>query len=132
MSDKNNDYREEYITLEEYIPAEKFRLVGSEAKDIPGGFTEIKVKLDISEHFASTLNFKTSRSGQLYGWVRACDKLKIENTVNKIHKIELYDWKEKFFMLFIYTSGSKRGFYVKSEDVKYLLEHCMRPQKNYE
>lgn len=110
-----------------YIPADKFRLVGSAYKNVPGGLTEVRVKLNIKKKFADALSFNTSKSGLLFGWVRAGEMLKKEDGSKSAEKIELYDWDNGFLMLIFYKEGSKQGVFVSSEDVRLLLENCMRP-----
>lgn len=118
----------ETVELKEYIPVDKFRLVRYEDKDILGGITELRVRFDVKKKFAASLNFKISRSGQVYGWVRMSDKLKNENNIQKIDVIELYDWSGVFLMNFVYKDTKQRKeYYVNSKDVKHLLENCLHP-----
>lgn len=118
----------ETVELKKYIPVNKFRIVRYEDKDILGGITELRVRFDIKKKFADSLNFKTSRSGQVYGWVRMSNELEIKNNVRKIDAIELYDWNGMFLMSLVYEGSKARTeYYVKSKDVKYLLENCLHP-----
>ena len=127
MGDEKFYENAERAKLCRYIPADKFRLVGSAYKNVPGGLTEVRVKLNIKEKFAGSLSFNISKSGLLFGWVRAGEMLKKEDGSKWAEKIELYDWNNGFLMLIFDKEGGKKGFYVSSEDVRLLLENCMRP-----
>lgn len=118
----------ETVELNKYISVSKFRLVRNEDKDITGGISEIRVRFDIKKKFADSLSYKISRSGQVYGWVKMSDELKIENDIHKIIAIELYDWGGVFLISFLYENNNIcKEYYVNSKEVKFLIENCLHP-----
>lgn len=118
----------ETVELNKYIPVSKFRLVRNEDKDITGGISEIRVRFDIKKKFADSLSYKISRSGQVYGWVKVSDELKVENDIHKIIAIELYDWGSVFLISFLYENNNIcKEYYVNSKEVKFLIENCLHP-----
>ncbi|MFI3313202.1 MAG: hypothetical protein R3Y62_04880 [Eubacteriales bacterium] len=116
--------------MEELFPKEYFRLIPEAYKKIPGGATEIPVKVDLKKSFAKTLNFSVPWDGELYGFVRykaeLFEKTGYDNTV----AITISDWDNQFTLIFEDDKGNEKPVYSTSkEDIKTLLEGCIKPEK---
>jgi len=114
--------------LSDYISSQRFRTVTSKQFKLPCGISEIPVEIEVKQKFAESLSFKTSSSGIIYGFVRTNALLKELDTEtdDNIQLISLHDWDNKFLMVIETKSKGELAFNVLSEDVKELLENCVR------
>lgn len=115
-------------TLKDIFPTEHFRLVPAIYKDVPRGYSEITVDVDIKKTLAKKLSFPTPWDGNLYGFVRS--KGDIFSIVEKddIVKITFADWDDKFVMIFEDSNHHEEPVYIIStQEVVELLEGCMKP-----
>ena len=120
-----------YAVLEEYIPVEFFRTVLFQQSKNTAGITEIPVEIELENKFMKTLAFPIPWDGKMYGYVRKNELLCEISKNKKITLISLHDWNDKFLMLIERAEEKEEvPFFVKSEEVKNLLENCMRvPQQ---
>ena len=121
----------ERVSLFDFIEIARFRTVLHEQYDEPHGISEIPVEIEMKNKFAKTLSFHVPWDCLLYGFVRQNEKLKAINQAEgekAIKLVSLHDWDKNFLMLIETKSGDK-AFFVESEDVKKLLEGCMRPRE---
>ncbi|MGN0610487.1 MAG: hypothetical protein ACI4JI_01775 [Ruminiclostridium sp.] len=126
MSSKKLYEYAEFISLEKILPCKNFRIVPGEYKDIPGGISEVRVTIDVKKPFGDDLSFKVSASGRIYGWIRTQGDDILQSVGAK--RIELIDWSDKFLMLIVVGGENKTAYYVDSNEVKNLLENCLRPR----
>lgn len=116
--------------LEELFPTEYFRLIPEIYKVIPGGVTEIPVKIDMKKLFAKNLNFPVPWDGELYGFVRYKDELFAKTGYDNTVHITISDWDNQFTLIFEDDQGNEKPVYSTSkEDIKTLLEGCTKPPK---
>ena len=92
----------------------------------PHGLSETPVELELNEKFAASLSFKTPWDRWLYGFVRRKGLLEEINSESGISSVSLHDWEGRFLMI-IDTKKGEQPYFVKSEEVKELLENCLRP-----
>lgn len=43
-------------------------------------------------------------------------------------KVSLHEWEDKFLLDFYVDDTYSQSYFVKSEEVLYLLQHCRNPQ----
>lgn len=43
-------------------------------------------------------------------------------------KVSLHEWEDKFLLDFYVDDAYSKSYFVKSEEVLYLLQHCRNPQ----
>ncbi len=115
------------VTLSEFIPTKNFRIVENKTRHVSGGISEIRVKIKTERPFEQSLTYPLANDHRIYGFVKQNDRLREELREAAITRIELYDWDDQFMMFFNYESQTKKAFRVKIEEVKSLLEHCLRP-----
>jgi hypothetical protein len=119
-----------FVNLDMYIPTNRFRTVSKAQLLFPCGIPEIKVELELKEAFIKLNQVRASASGKVYAFVTMNETLeKINNSHNgkegNIKSITLNDWDDKFLMLIETHKGDDIAYYVKSNEVKYLLENCL-------
>lgn len=118
------------VKLEDYIPVKLFRTVHRTQAVLPGGITEIKVIIDIERPFAKKLSFRTSSSGRIHGFVRMNERLKSINTKydksTTVRRITINDWGMKALMVIEMEDDSEKACFVPIDQLKYLLENCLR------
>lgn len=112
--------------LSDYIEPKRFRTVMHEQYTQPHGLSETPVELELNEKFAASLSFKTPWDRWLYGFVRRGGLLEEINSEGEISSISLHDWDGRFLMI-IDSKKGEQPYFVKSEEVKELLENCLRP-----
>ncbi|MDF2985356.1 MAG: hypothetical protein K0R50_866 [Eubacterium sp.] len=125
-----------HIALNDYIPSNHFRTIVPELRAVPHGRPEISVVIEFSKEstfFKTVLPAFYNGMMYIYGYVHDNEKLKdifsgsMAEEYEKRH-ISLYDWKDKFLVVF--ENGSKtmeRQFIVSVEDVWNLLRNCYHP-----
>lgn len=119
-----------FVNLEEYISVSHFRTVSKEQLLYPCGIPEIKVEIELKDTFIKKNHFKASASGKIYGFVRMNELLEKLNGSHdakegNIVAISLNDWDDKFLMLIETRKGDDLAYYVKSDEVKNLLQNCL-------
>lgn len=116
------------VGLAEYIPTKRFRTILPDQRHTPCGISELPVEIQLKKAFAKTLSFKVPWDGLLYGFVRG--KKDIAEKIGdfaEIKHISLQDWESEFLLLFEgEDKGAEKAFFVSSNDVKELLENCLR------
>lgn len=116
------------VRLSEYIPAKRFRTILPEQRHTPCGISELPVEIQLKKAFSKTLSFKVPWDGLLYGFVRG--KKDIAGTLgdfSEIKHISLQDWDSEFLLLFEgEDKGTEKAFFVSGDDVRELLENCLR------
>ncbi|MBZ4670883.1 MAG: hypothetical protein PWQ76_325 [Clostridiales bacterium] len=123
------------VRLEDYIPADRFRTVMEAQLDIPPGYSETRVVIEIGKDSPNRKLFPEifGYSMFVFGYVRENQNIKdvFEGEMAKEYKnrkISLIDWNDKFLLLFENgTRTMERAFWVSVEDVKFLMEHCRHP-----
>lgn len=115
--------------LSDIFSAEDFRLVPAEFKKAPCGYSEIFAEVDIKQDFAQKLSFDVPWDGELYGYLRNKSKLYSKLGKDTAVKVTLSDWDDKFAVIFEDKNGKEDPvFYVDPNEVKELLEKCMKPE----
>lgn len=115
--------------LSDFITPAKFRTVLFEQHNQPGGITEIPVEISLTKETAKKLSFRVSDDGTLYGFARI-KPLVQEKFGAESAKLYINDWEVKFVLVFELGNETEKAFYVKQEEVIYLLENCCRvPQQ---
>lgn len=104
------------------------RTIDKTLQDTPGGFTEIPLQINLKEKTAKKLSFKVPWDGVLYGFIRGKDELSKKAGLRfPLVCATLTEW-EDHFALILETEEIRdyAAFKVKSDDVIYLLENCLR------
>ena len=115
--------------LSDFITPAKFRTVLFEQHNQPGGITEIPVEITLTKETAKKLSFKVPGDGMLYGFARIKPFVQEEFGAESA-KLYINDWEVKFVLVFELGNETEKAFYVKQEEVIYLLENCCRvPQQ---
>ena len=117
-------------TLESLFTSDYFRLIPTKLRELPHGISEIPVDIVLGKKFANSLSYEVPWDGGLYGFIRS-KKLLFEKFSNdKIVKASICDWEDRFAVIFEDGKGKEDPvFFVKTEEVKKLLESCQRPKK---
>jgi hypothetical protein len=118
------------INLQEYLLPNYFRTVMANQLNLSHANTEIAVEIEVSKSFASKLKNDVPYGGLIRGFIH--DNSAISDiftgdmaiVYDKRH-IGLYDWGNKFLLLFENgINTSEVAFFVSSKDVKFLLDNC--------
>lgn len=118
------------IELSKLFPVEDFRLVREEHRKIPGGISEIFIKVDLKKDFAKKLNFKAPWDGELYAFVKCKKELFKATGYDNTKKITITDWDDEFVIVFEDNKGHEEPIYsVEKNELKDLLENCRKPEK---
>ncbi len=135
---KGNTYpNAEFISLKHFLPYEDFRTVYKEQAQVPHGLSEIAVQIEFSKKAPGEKNLLPAifeDSMFVYGFIKNNENLKQLFTGPMAtdyarRKIYLYDWHDKYLLLF--ENGSKtaeRAFFVTPEEMEELLEKCRHPK----
>ena len=116
-------------TLTDIFPTEHFRLVPGIYKDVPSGYSELTVEVDVKKGVAQKLSFSTPWDGNLYGFVRSKEEIFATVKKDDIIKITLADWDETFVMIFEDANHHEEPVYlISTQEVIDLLEGCMKPK----
>jgi len=120
-----------HVRLSDYIPSDMFRTVLVKQLSIPCGISELPVVIEFKQKFMEHLEFTASPSGYVYGYVRPNALLQEINHMGKqaknINRITLHDWDEKFLMTIDTVEPPyEQAFYVQPDEVKELLNSCLR------
>lgn len=118
-----------FVRLSDYISADRFRTVLHKQYEEPHGLSEIPVEIELGDELAKLLSFRIPWDKWLYGFVRRnvlLNELNNEDGVNSIKLISIHDWDGKLLMVIDAKKGEIPCF-VKPEEVKELLENCLRP-----
>ena len=115
-------------SLYEYITPDIVRTISKEQRDIPGGVTEIPLEIQLKKKSMKKLSFNVPWDGILYGFVRGKEILREKTGLTfPIRSITISDWDGHFVLIFETENAHQvAAFYVKSDDVIYLLENCRR------
>lgn len=132
----NDRFVKKHLDLKGLIPASHFRTI--ESFQMKKANSEIKVEIELKDDFMKELTFRVPWDGKLYAYYRTCEQFilycrEADITVTDVNIIFLEDWDDKFSVIIETVDRTKElSFYVKKEDVKYLLENCCRipSQKN--
>ena len=115
--------------LSDFVTPSKFRTVLFEQHNLPGGITEIPVEISLTKETAAKLSFKVPADGILYGFARIKPLVREKFGVNSA-KLYIIDWEVRFVLVFELGNQTEKAFYVKQEEVIYLIENCCRvPQQ---
>lgn len=123
-------YDLEFIRLENYIPAAHFRTVPSKLRTVPGGPTEIRVEMEVSQKFAEKLPFPVGWDGKIWGYVHDNESLKDifsgdMATDGKNKAVYINDWGENFLVTFENRERNKEvSYFVLAKEVSVLLNTC--------
>jgi hypothetical protein len=125
----------EKIALESIMPAQDFRTVESELRDLRGGITEIPVTVEFNKDFKPSLKNPISGGCFVHGFIRMNEMLARINgspyrqneNGNGIKRIYLTDWDGIFLLSVTMIHGSEYLYSVTSEEVEYLLSNCRHP-----
>lgn len=130
MSNQYNDAK--FVTLGEFITPDKFRTILPEYRKIGGGVSEIPVEIQTKPPFTKSLSFKVGWDGIIYGYVRGKKEISAKlGGIPTIVKITVTDWDDRFLMVFEGNENEEIPFFVKSEEVRDLLENCLRVSEQY-
>ncbi len=115
------------VKLAEYIPAKLFRTILPEQRHFPCGISELPVEIQLKKEYAKTLSFEVPWDGTMYGFVRGKNDIALKLGNTAIKHISIQDWDDRFLLLF---EGEDKGdeipFFVSPDDVRELLENCLR------
>ncbi len=116
------------IELNKLFRVDNFRLIREEHRKVPGGISEIAIKVDLKKDFAKKLNFKTPWDGELYAFVN-CKKVLFKTTgYDNTKKITISEWDEKFVVIFEDNNVHEEPIYsIDKVEFKHLLENCRKP-----
>ena len=112
----------EFIELGTIMPPEKFRTVLPEDRDAPGGLTEQKVVIEFRRDSPIYSQLLPCFRGAMFVYGDKYDDIK-----EKL-KVSLHEWEDKFLLDFYVDDAYSKSYFVKSEEVLYLLQHCRNPQ----
>ncbi len=118
------------VKLSDFIIKEKFRTIMSNCRHVRGGVSEIPVEIQMKMPFAEKLSFYVPWDCVMYGFVRDKKNIFKDGSFN-CTKISLSDWGDGRFQLMFESSKEtdELVYFVESDDVRKLLEGCMRPQE---
>lgn len=112
--------------LADYITPDRFRTVLAQQREITAGLSEIPVEFELQKDFIKSLSFPVQWDGLMYGYYRG-RKIIEEKVGAMIKRVVICDWNEKFVVIFEKDNGVEDPvFYVAPEDVRLLLEKCLR------
>lgn len=114
--------------LSDYLPAEIFRTILPDQREIIRGITELPVEIEFKRKNKRLLSFEVPWDGMVYGYVRGkealCERLELGKDIKLI---SLTDWDDKFVLVFeTGDDRDTRAFYVTTQEVVELLENCRR------
>ena len=125
MSNQYNDAK--FVALDEFITPDRFRTILPECRKIGGGVSEIPVEIHTKPPFTKSLSFNVGWDGIIYGYVRGKKEISAKlGGTPIIAKIAVTDWDDRFLMVFEGNENEEIPFFVKSNEVRYLLENCLR------
>lgn len=111
------------------FPAEDIRLIRDQHKHIPGGISEISIKIDMKKAFAKKLSFKTPWDNEIFGFVKCKNKLFGKTGTQETAQITITDCDDSFTVIFEDTKGNESPvFKMDSDYVKNMLEACRKPE----
>lgn len=116
------------VTLSDYMPADRFRTVPAELRDVPGGVTEIPVEIDLGKATAKRLRFAVPWDGCLYGFLRGREGLREQlGLTARPTRVAVSDW-ETCCLLVVETDdpGTETALRVETDEVVQMLERCRR------
>ncbi len=94
-----------------------------------GSPNEYLIYIDIKDTFRKSLSFKTPYHGHLYAYAFLTSPLKEllngDGFTFRGVRVDLADWDDKFVISFE-ENAKEAQFFCKVEDVKFLLENCIR------
>lgn len=111
--------------LSELVTPDRFRTVLYSQFSLPCGLTEIPVELNIKRVTAGKLSFSVPRDGMLYGFARIRPFVKEKFGADSA-KLYIYDWDNRFAVVFDLGTNKEKAYIVTADEVVYLLENCMR------
>ncbi len=130
MSNQYNDAK--FVTLDEFITPVKFRTILPEHRKAGGGVSEIPVEIHTKPPFTKSLSFKVGWDGIIYGYVRGKKEISAKlGGTPIIVKITVTDWDDRFLMVFEGSENEEIPYFVKSDEVRELLENCLRVPEQY-
>lgn len=94
-----------------------------------GSPNEYLIYIDIKDPFRKSLSFKTPYHGHLYAYAFLTTPLKelLDSygfTLSKV-RVDLADWDDQFVISFE-ENAKEAQFFCSKDDVKFLLEKCIR------
>lgn len=124
----------EFIELGTIMPPEKFRTVLLRTGRTRY-FTEQKVVIEFRRDSPIYSQLLPCFRGAMfvYGFLRRGKGLralfgdKYDEIKEKL-KVSLHEWEDKFLLDFYVDDTYSKSYFVKSEEVLYLLQHCRNPQ----
>jgi hypothetical protein len=125
------------IMLQRFVPAQNFRTVHSELRDLPCGITEIPVTIEFNKNYKPPPPYKdfASGGGFVYGFLRMNEEMvklngskhRKKNHSDVIKHLYLTDWDGAFLLSVVLNQGGEYLYAVSNEEVNSLLENCMHP-----
>lgn len=94
-----------------------------------GSSSEYLIYIDIKDAFRKSLSFKTPFHGHLFAYAVITPSMKeifdeYGFTLKGV-RVDLSDW-DKQFVISLEENAKEVQFYCSRDDVKFLLEHCLR------
>ena len=130
MSNQYNDAK--FVTLGDFITPDKFRTILPEYRKLGGGVSEIPVEIHTKPPFTKSLSFNVGWDGMIYGFVRGKKDIAAKlGKIRDISKITVTDWDDRFLMVFEGKKDEEMPFFVSDDDVRELLETCLRVPEQY-
>ncbi len=117
------------VKLSEYIETSCFRTVLFDDYLMPCGVSEVRVEIEMKREFVASLSFPVNFNNKIFGFVRMNDKLREYSPKDKpkqIKVIYINEWDESFAMVIELVDDKEVALFVSKEDVKNLLENCLR------
>ena len=116
------------VSLFAYVTPDIVRTIPESQRDIPGGLTETPLEIHLKKKSAKRLSFHVPWDGILYGFIRGKDRFRAKaGLILPIKSATISDW-DRQFVLILETEDANQtaAFSVKTDDVIYLLENCLR------
>lgn len=122
-----NRQNKESVDILSLISFKKLRT--AESFEIPHALKEYPITFHLKDPFRRKLTFKTLFHGRIYAFAFITDEFNKFLTQRgfdyKQIMVDIADWDSRF-VLSIEDKTHEMQFYIKSLDVKYLLENCLR------
>ena len=123
---------EENMALAEILPADHFRTISQKVRNtVALTSNEVGVTITMKQPFAKTLRFPVPWDGILYGVARKTELLRQIGTDKEgyfwVTSITCNDWDDCFLLVLESADVLRyRAFYISADEVRELLEHCLR------
>lgn len=127
---KNNFEHYASVNLDDYMAANNFRIAPENKGQYLAGFSEVPVTIELQDECKSKLPFNVDSDNMVFAFAIATSKTE-ENgksfaDIPNVTSISLFDWLDKFLLVFN-TKKGKTSFIVENEKVIKLLSNCQIP-----